>query len=217
MTSAIGGGMLLAAIDYRGIAEDEFHQWYDDEHIPERLAVPGFLAARRYLSADGARFSLVVYELEDVSVLRSDSYLAISGDNFSPWSKRVLGRCREFDRYELTLASAHGNTRPSANAVLMMAMSTLAGRDEQLRRWLDSRHVERALAVPGVEAVRHYTRRADAGPHGHVVLHYLEDPDVVYSPGWGERLGFLPGHGDGAFLRGLRWNVTVRYRVRPRA
>ena len=46
-------GLLIAAMDYSDVAEDEFHDWYDTEHIPERLAVPGFLNAERWLgSAD---------------------------------------------------------------------------------------------------------------------------------------------------------------------
>ncbi len=40
-----------------------FHAWYDDTHIPQMLAVDGFVAARRYDSRDGTSF-LTVYEIE---------------------------------------------------------------------------------------------------------------------------------------------------------
>ena len=33
-------GLLFAAFDYAPAKEDEFHDWYDLEHIPERLRVP---------------------------------------------------------------------------------------------------------------------------------------------------------------------------------
>ena len=36
-------GILIAAMDFSNVAEDEFHDWYDTEHIPERLRVPGFI------------------------------------------------------------------------------------------------------------------------------------------------------------------------------
>ena len=42
-------GILIAAMNFSDVAEDEFHDWYDTEHIPERLAVPGFLNAERWL------------------------------------------------------------------------------------------------------------------------------------------------------------------------
>jgi hypothetical protein len=46
--------------------EDEFNDWYDRAHIPELLAVPGFLSARRYrrLGDDGETEYLAVYEIE---------------------------------------------------------------------------------------------------------------------------------------------------------
>ena len=32
-------GLLLAAINFRNVAEDEFHDWYETEHLPERERV----------------------------------------------------------------------------------------------------------------------------------------------------------------------------------
>jgi len=40
-------GILIAAMNFSDVAEDEFHDWYDTEHIPERLRVPGFLSIYR--------------------------------------------------------------------------------------------------------------------------------------------------------------------------
>ncbi len=42
-------GILIAAMDFSAAPEDEFHDWYDLEHVPERLRVPGFLNADRWL------------------------------------------------------------------------------------------------------------------------------------------------------------------------
>jgi hypothetical protein len=39
-------GILIAAMDFSNVPADEFNDWYDTEHIPERQRVPGFL--RRY-------------------------------------------------------------------------------------------------------------------------------------------------------------------------
>ena len=33
--------------------DDEFNRWYDEEHIPERLAIPGVLNAARYAAVRG--------------------------------------------------------------------------------------------------------------------------------------------------------------------
>ena len=44
-------GILIAAMDFSDVAEDEFHDWYDMEHIPERLGVPGFINAERWIGS----------------------------------------------------------------------------------------------------------------------------------------------------------------------
>ncbi|OYU34742.1 DUF4286 family protein [Novosphingobium sp. PASSN1] len=51
--------------------DDDFNAWYDDVHLRDVCAVPGILAARRYMAApiqpapDGARWRyLAIYEIE---------------------------------------------------------------------------------------------------------------------------------------------------------
>jgi hypothetical protein len=49
--------------------EDEYNRWYDEVHVPEILAVPGFVGARRFRALDGDHY-LTVYDLEaeDITV-----------------------------------------------------------------------------------------------------------------------------------------------------
>jgi Domain of unknown function (DUF4286) len=61
--------------------EAELNAWYDEEHVPERLACPGFLSAHRYRLAEGSspgqsRY-LAIYELESPAVLESPEYQAL--------------------------------------------------------------------------------------------------------------------------------------------
>jgi hypothetical protein len=35
-------GILIAAMDFTNVAEDEFNDWYDTEHIPSASAYPAF-------------------------------------------------------------------------------------------------------------------------------------------------------------------------------
>jgi hypothetical protein len=48
-------GTLIAAMHMAQVAEDEFHDWYDTEHLPERQRVPGFLACQRWIGAEDGR------------------------------------------------------------------------------------------------------------------------------------------------------------------
>ena len=93
-------GALIAAMNFASIAEDEFHDWYDTEHVPERQRVPGFLACERWIGVGEGKISLATYDLETVAVMKSPAYLAIAHDNLSPWSKRVTGRIELLMRFE---------------------------------------------------------------------------------------------------------------------
>ncbi len=44
--------------------EQRFHNWYDEEHIPLRMDVPGFVSAQRYRDlSENAKGYLAVYEM----------------------------------------------------------------------------------------------------------------------------------------------------------
>jgi hypothetical protein len=87
----LGQGLLLILTDVEPEAEAEFNRWYDTEHMGERVAVPGFIAARRYRSDNGVRRYLALYETEGVTVFLSDVYRQALKRQ-SDWSKRMLAR-----------------------------------------------------------------------------------------------------------------------------
>ena len=76
-------------MDFSAAPEDEFHDWYDLEHVPERLRVPGFLNADRWIGTENPKVSVATYDLDNVGVLQSPPYQAIAGENSSPWTKRT--------------------------------------------------------------------------------------------------------------------------------
>jgi hypothetical protein len=58
MGQAMAKGILLAAMDFTDVAEDEFHDWYDLEHIPERQRVPGFRTCERWIGTANPKISI---------------------------------------------------------------------------------------------------------------------------------------------------------------
>src|SRR5207245_5782006 len=95
-------GILIAAMDFSAAPEDEFHDWYDLEHIPERLAIPGVLNAQRWIGVDNPKISLATYDLDEVGELQSPPYQAIAGANSSPCTKRTAPSRKSLMRYEGT-------------------------------------------------------------------------------------------------------------------
>src|SRR5262249_62008480 len=77
-------GTLIAAMRIARVAEDEFHDWYDTEHLPERQRVPGFLVCERWLGAEDPLVSVATYDLDSVAVLQGAAYRAIGGRKSPP-------------------------------------------------------------------------------------------------------------------------------------
>ena len=175
-------GTLIAAMNIGRAAEDEFHDWYDTEHLPERQRVPGFLVCQRWIGADDPKVSVATYDLDNLAVLKSPAYLAIGGENLSPWSKRVTGRAERLMRFEGDQILP-GDLLPPTNAgaLLLNAMNIAPGLEAEFNEWYDKEHIPALGAVPGVLCARRFR---GAGNRKYVALYHLAGPAVVESAEW---------------------------------
>ena len=78
--SAESNGLLVlwGSIDPKAVDEDDLNDWWTNEHLPERLALPGFQRARRYRACDAKHSQneyLALYEVLNVRDLVSAEYL----------------------------------------------------------------------------------------------------------------------------------------------
>ncbi len=73
-------GILAIWNDRAAAVAADYERWYMGEHIPERLAVPGFRAARRYEAVAADRPFFTFYEVDGPEVLASPAYCARLGD-----------------------------------------------------------------------------------------------------------------------------------------
>ncbi len=85
-------GLLMACMEPPAGMEDEFNDWYDMEHLPERNAIPGFLAGDRWVCLHGYPRWVATYFLTQAAVLHEPAYAKVGGDNASPWTRRVTAR-----------------------------------------------------------------------------------------------------------------------------
>ena len=85
-------GLLLAMMEPPPAMEEEFQDWYDTEHFPERATCEGFLTAHRFICIDGWPRYLALYDLADTDVLRGPAYARIAGERYSPWTHRIVSR-----------------------------------------------------------------------------------------------------------------------------
>lgn len=71
--------VLITSVDVAAGAEDEFNRWYNDVHLPEVLACPGFASATRYECTDGQPRYLAIYELESEEALTTPEMQRVRG------------------------------------------------------------------------------------------------------------------------------------------
>jgi len=143
-------GLLVAGFDYSGANEDEFNDWYDTEHVPERRAVPGFINCERWIGAENPKISVATYDLDSFDVLQSEAYRKIAGANLSPWSKRVTAKCKRICRFEAEQMPP-GNQRAPASApgLLIVAMNASPEAEKDFNDWYDQEHIPALSKVEG--------------------------------------------------------------------
>ncbi|MDO8596075.1 MAG: hypothetical protein Q7R45_05580 [Sulfuricaulis sp.] len=176
-------GLLAVGFDYSGSSEDEFNDWYDTEHIPQRLRVKGFVNAERWVGADDPKISLVTYDLASPGVLQSASYLAIAGANLSPWSRRVAAKCRRIGRFVAEQIVPGSQAAPqNAGGLLFVGMNVEPRAEDEFNDWYDTEHLPRLMAVPGCLCARRF--RAAGGSHKYIAIYHLESAEVCASRTW---------------------------------
>ena len=72
----LGRAAVVVWNDIADAGRKQFYDWHDREHVPERLAIPGFRRGRRYARAGHSPEWLTLYEADDLDALTSPSYLA---------------------------------------------------------------------------------------------------------------------------------------------
>jgi hypothetical protein len=175
-------GELMAAFDFSGVAEDEFNDWYDLEHIPERQRVPGFLSLQRWIGAENPKQSVATYDLDSLAVLQSPAYRTIGGENLSPWSKRVTAKCQRLLRFEGDqILPGNALAPPYAGGLLLVGMTPAPQVETEFNAWYDTGHVPALARVPGVLCARRF--RAAGNPK-YVALYHLTSPEVVAGADW---------------------------------
>jgi hypothetical protein len=176
-------GILLVAFDYTNAHADEFHDWYDLEHVPERQRVPGFGLCERWINATNPKQAVATYDLDSLSVLQSAPYKAIAYENLSVWSKRVGPMCTRLIRFdgEQTLPG-DANSPTGAGGLLVNAMNVDPDHESEFNEWYDNEHIPALSKVPGVLSARRF--KDPKGTHRYLALYHLATADVPLTEAW---------------------------------
>lgn len=110
--SVLGAGAMINWISVAPQNVALYDDWYNFEHLPERVSTPGFLRARRFIATDRPdpeRLDyLTLYETQEVDVLASAEYLRRL-DNPTELTKQVVPLFAEFRRAACRISVASGD------------------------------------------------------------------------------------------------------------
>jgi hypothetical protein len=177
-----GKALLAVWMDIPAPIEADFNRWYDEEHLAERAAIPGFLQARRYVSLQGVPKYVALYDTVDAQVLQSDPYLQVL-NNSTPWTQRVRPHFQNFVRNEYELLLTLGTIPEKASPyVLLVRMGIPPAHEAEFNDWYNTDHVPALTSVPGVYGARRY--RATAGSPTYLALYELAHAEVWTSEAW---------------------------------
>jgi len=147
-----GKGMLLTSMDVDAAHDADFNRWYDREHLEERVAIPGFIEARRYVAEDGAPKYLSLYSTETFEVLDSPAYRKALA-NQTEWSKRNIARFKNMIRGVARITISRGTGRGAALGIIRIRPASGAHETlrDALRNELDPRSTDRIISMHLIE------------------------------------------------------------------
>ena len=196
MTPQKGTGLLMVWTDVPSDNEKEFNRWYNEEHLAERLAIPGFLSGARYEAVKGGPKHLAVYELESVAVLERPAYKRVSA-NPTEWTKRcgpgTIGTTYVRNVYTLihpkTVTPDVGQS-DMAPALQLGRMDVPREIDDEFNTWYNTIYIPNYEKVPGVIRGRRY--RAVDGQPAYLTFYEFEHPKVSESAAWAAQRDISP-------------------------
>ena len=167
-----GKGMLLTSMDIDAAHEAEFNRWYDREHLEERVAIDGFLEARRYIAHVGKPKYLSLYSTATFDVLDSPAYRTALA-NQTKWSKANIARFKNMIRAVARITISHGAGRAAALGIIRLRPG---GGKDKLRAALDP------LLDPDLDGI--------------ISMHLIESDAALSKPLTDDAAASNPGAGD---------------------
>ena len=171
-------------VDIDAKHDKEFNDWYNTEHLPELLAVPGILSAARYVAVKGGPKYLACYELENVGVLKTPAF---TNRPRTPWGQRIAPSVigTNLTRIVGEQIFPDGTAMPDrgmAPVLQIGRMSVPAEADAEWNSWYNGEYIPGYRKVPGVIYARRY--RVLEGTSGYTTVYEFANTDVPETEEW---------------------------------
>jgi len=183
MAGQVAQGLLAVWTDIAPEAEREFNEWYNTEHIPQLLGVPGFLSGRRYQAVEGEPKYLALYELTGPEVLKSDAFRQVR-ESPTAWSKKMIPLFRNtaIGEYRTIFSCTNYPVPENAEFVLTVRLNIPPELESEFNQWYNIDHLPALVSVPGVYGARRY--QAVQGEPKYLAVYEMNNAGVPKSAAW---------------------------------
>lgn len=153
-------GLLLVWTNISPELDQDFNEWYNREHMPERiLGLEGFVRGRRFVAYEGGPRYLALYDTRGVDAFRGEKYLALKRD-YDAVSLRFVPNFRDTAKFAAEVTARSGVAE--GGFVLALPVARAPGQAKGLRDWIGSVLLPEALALPGIVGAWYAERNEDA-------------------------------------------------------
>lgn len=146
----LGQAAMLLSFDVLPEAVAEHDDWHTHEHLPERLAIPGFIRGSRWVALQGQPRYLVVYEVAALATLASEAYLQRL-NNPTPWTSKIMPSYRDMSRGFCAVTGSFG--WGLGHVALMLRFRPQATAEAPLRHGLVGELLPQLPARAGIGSV----------------------------------------------------------------
>ena len=165
------------------ITDEDYHKWYDDDHLPKRKNCPGFYSAIRYEAVDASYPRFAAYYEFKPGTLQTDAYKRLFIERTEE-EARIFPKI-QLSRREYKLLDTHGKSgiNKPAPVIVYAGVSPQKGAEEAFKKWYLEEHIPLVKKNPGWIGCRRFVK-ADPSLDGttFLVVHEYENTDFQTSP-----------------------------------
>lgn len=176
----MSNGLLVVFSEPGRVPLEEFHDWYDHEHIPLRLQYPEFQNAYRFEAMDELTPAWMAAYDVDPAFLDTERYKSLR-TNRSRHERDIVENLDTLDRRVYVLEQEAGKMKGQPQYQVVVGLTSR--NQDALLDWYRSEHIPLLLQIPGWNRIRQYRLLEGAGERI-LTIHDIQHPAVCDSPLW---------------------------------
>ncbi len=142
-----GQGLLMTFTEVPPDLENDFNEWYNREHLDERINIPRFRRARRYEGIDAGIKYFTTYEALTSDDIASPAYLDVLKEQ-TEWSRSIMPQFSKWHRMPCRVVADH--THGMGAALSLLRLFPDPAQTDELVAWLNGGAFEELNKSPGI-------------------------------------------------------------------